>query len=561
MCGIFAVLRAANIDRLKIIKASKLLRHRGPDWSSVLNMGKWALAHERLSIVDVSDNGNQPFLRDDEALIVNGEIYNHKKIRTITKESFPDYIYHSDSDSECIFGARMLYKDDVAFVNSLDGVFAFVLQNTDGGFIIARDAIGVMPLYFGYTKTQELCVASELKALVDYECENINEFPPGHYMTHEHPPRRWYNPRWLTATTFTPHVDFSTLSSLLEKAVTKRMMTDVPFGILLSGGVDSSLVAAIACKHARSRIEDNETTKAWYPQIHTFSVGLANAPDLVNARLVANHLGTIHHEFVIKVQDAIDAISDAVYHLETFDVASIRSGIPMMLLSKKIRAMGFKMVLNGDGADEIFGSYRYNLHAPSAIALHEESKRKVQSLSKYDCLRCNKSMMANSIECRCPYLDKDFVEYVMNIDPIHKMHYVNELGLEPFDSKIMEKYILRKAFYNSQTPFIPDEVLWRTKVQFSTGCGEKLNESLQEYANKNVSDEEFDRRTKVYPVKTPYTKEAYLYRKLFEGHFSFDSLHPDCIPYGKSMNCSTEEALKWKKEWADNWDPCATNVV
>ena len=560
MCGIFAILgKIYKIHKSDVMECSALLRHRGPDSHSLVmknNDTYSAFAHERLSIVDVSDNANQPFIFDDKVLIINGEIYNHQEIR----EEYKDFKFQSDSDCESVMALWELSPE--VLINKLDGVFAFVLADKDS-FIIARDAIGVMPLYYGKGVNGELYVASEIKAIVNI-CKHIDEFPAGHYLTNNmFVPKRWYKPIWLenylTNIFEFNEVVYEKIAETLEKAVIKRLMTDVPYGVLLSGGLDSSLIAALVNKHIYKRVEDGEKSEAWYPRLHTFSIGLKDSPDICNARIVAKFLNTVHHEFVITEQDAINTIKSAVYHLETFDVASIRSGIPMMLLAKKIRAMGFKVVLNGDGADEIFGSYRYNIHAPNPMELHKEACRKVLGLSKYDCLRCNKSMMAHSVECRCPYLDKEFVELVMNIDPKYKMHDIRDFADTRVDKNIVEKYILRRAFCDKE--MIPDEILWRTKVQFSSGCGENMNKALIRYAETIITDDQFSKRCTTFPHKTPYTKEAYLYRFMFEQFYPYNRLRKECVPYEKSMNCSTEIALKWNEKMTDTWDPCGTEFI
>lgn len=574
MCGITVVLNGRKSLpglRARALTGSKHQRHRGPDWSGKEEFHfacyNFVLYHERLAIVDPT-GGSQPIKNSEKNLILsaNGEIYNHSELRKQTSK----YKYTTGSDCEVIIPLLEEFLESPCElkkveegINQLDGIFGFVAVNKKNGkFVIARDAIGVIPLYWGIGEDSSIWVSSEMKAIAK-TVKQISDFPPGCYLTNNmdfskllygkdvrFP--RWYQPKWLMSPTpIGNKLDLNMLRELMEKAVVKRLMSDVPYGVLLSGGLDSSLVASIVSKHCAMRVESGETEPAWFPRLHTFSIGLKDSPDLKAAKLVADYLKTAHHEFVITVDNVIDTIDDAVWHLETYDVASIRSGIPMILLSRRIRSMGFKMVLNGDGSDEIFAGYYYNKWAPSPDDLHGECIRKVQGLSRYDCLRCNKSMMAWSVECRCPFLDKDLVQYVMELDPSVKMHFADENG----NTNGSEKYILRKAF---DKDYLPKEVLYRTKMQFSTGCGQNLNNSLKEYSEIKITDSEFSNRHILFPHNTPMTKEAFLYRKIFIRKFGSSSEPEKTITYEKSMNCSTKEAFHWipKSELSD--DPCST---
>jgi asparagine synthase (glutamine-hydrolysing) len=555
MCSILGILDIRTDPqalRARALELSRRMRHRGPDWSGIFADERAVLAHERLAIVDVV-GGAQPLANrtNPEAqtyLAVNGEIYNHRELR----RRFPDYPFETDSDCEVILALYERHGAD--FLNELSGIFAFALyqQGTDqtrSRYLVARDPIGVMPLYRGWDEDGNLYVASEMKALIDV-CKRIEDFPPGHYLDSETcpdgEPRRYYEPPWRDYDIVAGNpLDLGTLRTAFEDAVHRQLMTDVPYGLLLSGGLDSSLVAAVAARFRKTRIEADDQTEAWWPQLHTFSIGLAESPDLRAARKVADALGTVHHEFQYTVQEGHDALSDVIYHLETFDVTTVRASTPMYLLARRIRSMGIKMVLSGEGADEVFGGYLYFHKAPDARAFHEETVLKLDLLHKYDCLRANKSMAAWSIEARVPFLDREFLDVAMAFDPGEKMTGPGR----------MEKYPLRKAFDG----VLPPEILWRQKEQFSDGVGYSWIDSLKALAEEQVTDDQLERAAFRFPYNPPATKEAYLYRTIFETHFPGEPAAA-CVPSGASIACSTPNALEWDAAFKTMADPSGRAV-
>jgi len=567
MCGILAILGAQETNqasaRRKALEISSKLRHRGPDWNGICiqdlcSIGKTQLnilAHERLAIVG-PDSGAQPLYNEAKniALTVNGEIYNHIKLRSELKRNVN---FRTNSDCEVIVHMYEEIGDDV--VNKLDGMFAFVLANRDNGdFLAARDPIGIIPLYYGIGKDGSLWFASEMKAIAE-NCERFDEFPPGHLWSNKTGQlTRWYNPPWFSEQIPNTPLDYDLLRDTLDRAVVKCMMTDVPYGVLLSGGLDSSLISSIASRHALRRTEDGERSAAWYPRLHSFSIGLENSPDLKYAKQVADYLGTAHHEFHFEVEEGIDALRDVIYHIETYDVTTIRASTPMYFLARKIKAMGVKMVLSGEGADEIFGGYLYFHKAPSAEKFHVETCHKLKALSKYDCLRANKSTSAWGVEVRPPFLDADFLNVAMGIDPKEKMIFKD---VKPGEERPrMEKYILRKAFDDKTKPFLPDSILWRQKEQFSDGVGYGWIDSLRAHAEKEVTDEQFKMAAHRFPYNTPATKEAYYYRSIFQSLFPQQDA-AKTVPGGPSIACSTPAAIEWEKSWKSQLDPSGRSVL
>ena len=541
MCSIFGILDI-NTDaaelRPKALELSGLLRHRGPDWSGIWSNDNAILAHERLSIVDL-ENGAQPLFNQDKnhILAVNGEIYNHKQL---AQELTPDYPFQTQSDCEIILA--LYEKEGVSFIDKLKGMFAFLLYDeTDNSYLIGRDHMGIIPLYYGYDVHGQLYVASEMKALVPI-CRTVSEFPPGHYWSSkEDKITPYYTRDWMEYDAVKDNAGSAAdIHDALSASVKSHMMSDVPYGVLLSGGLDSSVISAVAQKFAQKRIEDEGQSKAWWPQLHSFAVGLKDAPDLIAAKKVADAIGTVHHELHYSVQEGIDAIKDVIYYLETYDVTTIRASTPMYLMSRKIKAMGIKMVLSGEGADEVFGGYLYFHKAPNAKELHEETVRKLNRLHMFDCARANKAMSAWGVEARVPFLDKEFMDIAMRINPELKMCTEGK----------MEKHILREAFEG----YLPKEVLWRQKEQFSDGVGYSWIDSLVESAESHVTDQMMASAEYRFPHNTPETKEAYYYRTIFEAHFPLDSA-AECVPGGKSVACSTPEALAWDEKFAANADP------
>lgn len=545
MCSVLGILEIKTDParlRARALELSRRMRHRGPDWSGIYSGARAILAHERLAIVDV-DSGAQPLYSADRTrvLAVNGEIYDHREIR----RRLAHYPFTTGSDCEVILA---LYDEKgSAFLNDLNGIFAFVLYDeARDRYLIARDPIGVMPLYTGYDEDGNLYVASEMKALVGV-CKTVEEFPPGHYLDSEvGEPVRYYQPSWREHSRVKDvPADPSALRAALEAAVARQLMTDVPYGVLLSGGLDSSLLTAIAHRHKARRVETDGRTEAWWPQLHSFAIGLSGSPDLAAAKLAAEAIGTIHHEIVFTLQEGLDALRDVIYHLETFDVTTVRASTPMYLMARKIRAMGIKMVLTGEGSDEIFGGYLYFHMAPSAEELHAETVRKLDALHKFDCLRANKSMAAWGVEARVPFLDRAFLDVAMGFDPAAKMAR---------DGR-MEKHVLREAFRG----ILPDEILWRQKEQFSDGVGYGWIDGLRAHAEREVSDDELARARFRFPRNTPRTKEAYLYRALFEERFPGEQAAA-CVPEGPSIACSSPVAIAWEKSFAESADPSGRAV-
>jgi asparagine synthase (glutamine-hydrolysing) len=546
MCAIFGILGIttdATALRPAALDCSATLRHRGPDWSGIWSNNNAILAHERLAIVDL-ENGAQPLINNNRnhVLAVNGEIYNHKQLESNLTQH---YDFQTSSDCEVILA---LYQEQgIEFIDSLQGMFAFILydeqQNT---FLIARDHMGIIPLYYGHDEHGQLYVASEMKALVKV-CKTVAEFPPGHFVHADSDSpsslnfQRYYQRDWREYDNVKQGPsDAQLVHDALTEAVRTHMMSDVPYGVLLSGGLDSSVIAAVAQKFAQKRIEDNGESKAWWPQLHSFAVGLKGAPDLIAAQKVADHIGTVHHELHYTVQEGIDAIRDVIYFLETYDVTTIRASTPMYLMARKIKAMGIKMVLSGEGADEVFGGYLYFHKAPNAQEFHEETIRKLDRLHMFDCARANESMSAWGVEARVPFLDKAFLDVAMTLNPESKM-----CG----NGKI-EKHIVREAFKD----YLPEDVLWRQKEQFSDGVGYNWIDSLVEHAERDVSDQMMQSAEFRFPHNTPQTKEAYFYRTIFEQHYPLNSA-AHCVPGGKSVACSTPEALAWDKKFQQNADP------
>jgi len=557
MCGIVSILNldpvkspVADLRRQALAMARKI-RHRGPDWSGIFSDDHAILVHERLSIVDV-EHGAQPLIDtlQGTVLAVNGEIYNHQELRHGLRET---HDFQTLSDCEVI-----LYLYDELkprdFLNRMNGIFAFVLYDPKREtYLIARDPIGVIPLYVGWDRHDHLYVASEMKALVGH-CERIREVPPGHYLLgHEADKgfQRYYEPAWA-APGHVPSEPYDpvALRAALEAAVHRQLMCDVPYGVLISGGVDSSLISAIAAKFSEKRVETGDAAPAWWPRLHSFAVGLEGAPDLAPARLVAEHIGSVHHEIHFTVQEGLDALSDVIHHVETFDVTTIRASTPMYLLMRKIHAMGIKMVLSGEGADEIFGGYLYFHKAPDGPELHFETVRKLQKLHLYDCARANKSSAAWGVEARVPFLDREFLDVAMRMDPSVK------LPRNADRPRPIEKWPLRHAFDG----FIPDEVLWRQKEQFSDGVGYAWINALKATAEREISDGMMAGAAERFPVKTPETKEAYFYRQLFEHHFP-SATAVNCVPFERSVACSTETALRWDASFAKMTDPSGRAVM
>jgi asparagine synthase (glutamine-hydrolysing) len=547
MCSILAILDIAGDAaalRPLALRLSRLQRHRGPDWSGVTVRPTAVLAHERLAIVDVT-HGAQPLLSHDDALAlaVNGEIYNHRELRAALD---PPYPFRTDSDCEVILG---LYRQlGAGCVARLNGIFAFVLHDAvRDRYLIARDPMGVVPLYTGRDAEGHLCVASEMKALVPV-CRDIAPFPPGHYLeSGMDEPVRYYDPVWRSydAVADAP-ADAGDIRTALLESVRRQLMSDVPYGVLLSGGLDSSIIAAAAKRFADRRVEQDGRGPAWWPQLHSFAVGLDGSPDLAAARVAADHIGTIHHEFTFLVQEGLDALSDVIHHIETYDVTTVRASTPMYLMARRIRAMGVKMVLSGEGSDEIFGGYLYFHRAPDARALHEETVRKLDRLHLFDCLRANKSMAAWGVEARVPFLDLEFLDQSMGIAPAAKLVGAGR----------MEKQILREAFATD----LPDGIAWRQKEQFSDGVGYGWIDALRAHAGARVSDRDLATARYRFPYNTPLTKEAYLYRALFADHFPHDAC-ARTVPGGPSVACSTPEALAWDARLGALTDPSGRAVL
>lgn len=546
MCSIFAILDIqsdAAALRSTALEMSKLMRHRGPDWSGIHTTPRAILAHERLAIVDI-EHGAQPLLSADGQLVlaVNGEIYNHKELKA---ELGDKYSYQTNSDCEVILALYQEYGCD--FLDKLNGIFAFVLYDkAKDCYLVGRDHMGIIPLYTGRDTSGNFYVASEMKALVPV-CKTVEVFSPGHYLySKDDAPVHYYQRDWRAYEAVAQNSASSEeLREALEAAVKRQLMSDVPYGVLLSGGLDSSVISAITQTFAKRRIEDNDASDAWWPQLHSFAVGLKGAPDLAAAQKVADAIGTIHHELHFTFQEGLDAIKEVIYHLETYDVTTIRAATPMYLMARKIKAMGIKMVLSGEGADELFGGYLYFHKAPNARAFHEELVRKLDKLHLYDCLRANKAMAAWGLEARVPFLDKEFMDVAMRLNPEAKMSR---------DGRI-EKHILREAFEHK----LPAEVAWRQKEQFSDGVGYSWIDGLKEHAAAQVEDKELANARFRFPHNTPETKEAYFYRCFFEEHFPLESAALT-VPGGKSVACSTPEALAWDESLSGIIDPSGRAV-
>ena len=546
MCGIVAIFHVEEQTqalRDKALRMSQKIRHRGPDWSGIYCGGHAILAHERLSIVD-PESGQQPLYSPDrrQVLAVNGEIYNHKDLRERYKDQ---YQFQTGSDCEVILA---LYRDrGIDFLEELNGIFAFALYDeTRDEFLIARDPIGVIPLYIGYDADGKVYVASELKAL-EGQCDHYEPFLPGHYYwSGDGKMHRYYHRDWMDYDQVKDNkASVTAIHDGLEAAVRRQLMSDVPYGVLLSGGLDSSIISAVAEKYADMRIEDDSKTKAYWPRLHSFAVGLKGAPDLAKARLVADHIGTVHHEINYTIQEGLDAIRDVIYFIETYDVTTVRASTPMYLLARVIKSMGIKMVLSGEGADEIFGGYLYFHKAPDARAFHEETVRKLSKLYLYDCLRANKSLAAWGVEGRVPFLDKEFLDIAMRTNP--------EAKLCP--GMMMEKKILRQAFAD----MLPDEVAWRQKEQFSDGVGYSWIDTLKAVTAAAVTDEQMAHAAERFPINTPQNKEEYYYRSIFAEHFPSDSAARS-VPSVPSVACSTAEALAWDRSFQHLNDPSGRAV-
>jgi asparagine synthase (glutamine-hydrolysing) len=546
MCGIVAILDVKEQTqelRHKALKMSQKIRHRGPDWSGIYCGGSAILAHERLSIVD-PESGGQPLFSPDkkQVLAVNGEIYNHQEIRRLYAGQ---YEFQTGSDCEVILA--LYRKKGINFLEDLSGIFAFVLYDEEkDAFLIARDPIGVIPLYIGYDSDGKVYVASELKALEGF-CEKYEPFLPGHYYWSKDPGmKRYYKRDWMKYDAVKDNpASVEAIHDALTDAVKRQLMSDVPYGVLLSGGLDSSVISAIAEKFSEHRIEDNSQTRAYWPRLHSFAVGLKGAPDLAKAKLVADHIGTVHHEINYTIQEGLDAIRDVIYFIETYDVTTVRASTPMYLLARVIKSMGIKMVLSGEGADEIFGGYLYFHKAPTAKDFHEETVRKLSKLYMYDCLRANKSLSAWGVEGRVPFLDKEFLDVAMRTNPEAKM----------CPGTTMEKKIVREAFAD----LLPEEVAWRQKEQFSDGVGYSWIDTLKQITSEAVSDEQMAHAAERFPINPPQNKEEYYYRSIFAEHFPSDSAAKS-VPSEASVACSTAIALEWDEAFKNMNDPSGRAV-
>ena len=587
MCGIVSIFNIQEQTpelRQQALRMSQKIRHRGPDWSGIYCGGSAILAHERLSIVD-PESGRQPLFAPDkkQVLAVNGEIYNHQNIRARFADT---YQFQTGSDCEVILSlyremradtdfATLIYQGEDAvhsricqMLEQLNGIFAFALYDVERDeFLIARDPIGVIPLYIGYDKDGKVMVASELKAL-EGQCDHYEPFLPGHYYYSKTPGmKRYYTRDWFEYATMQKKYQIddnqkatrqlaeaepqekaavAEIHDALEASVKRQLMSDVPYGVLLSGGLDSSVISAIAEKYSTTRVENGGETKAYWPRLHSFAVGLKGAPDLAKARLVAEHIGTVHHEINYTIQEGLDAIRDVIYFIETYDVTTVRASTPMYLLARVIRSMGIKMVLSGEGADEVFGGYLYFHKAPDAKAFHEETVRKLGKLYMYDCLRANKSLAAWGIEGRVPFLDKEFLDVAMGMNPVLKM----------CPDKTIEKKVVREAF----TDLLPEEVAWRQKEQFSDGVGYSWIDTLKQITASAVSDEQMAHAAERFPINPPQNKEEYYYRSIFAEHFPSDSAARS-VPSVPSVACSTAEALAWDASFKNQNDPSGRAVA
>ena len=587
MCGIVSIFNIQEQTpelRQQALRMSQKIRHRGPDWSGIYCGGSAILAHERLSIVD-PESGRQPLFAPDkkQVLAVNGEIYNHQNIRARFADT---YQFQTGSDCEVILSlyremradtdfATLIYQGEDAvhsricqMLEQLNGIFAFALYDVERDeFLIARDPIGVIPLYIGYDKDGKVMVASELKAL-EGQCDHYEPFLPGHYYYSKTPGmKRYYTRDWFEYATMQKKYQIddnqkaaqqlaeaepqekaavAEIHDALEASVKRQLMSDVPYGVLLSGGLDSSVISAIAEKYSTTRVENGGETKAYWPRLHSFAVGLKGAPDLAKARLVAEHIGTVHHEINYTIQEGLDAIRDVIYFIETYDVTTVRASTPMCLLARVIRSMGIKMVLSGEGADEVFGGYLYFHKAPDAKAFHEETVRKLGKLYMYDCLRANKSLAAWGIEGRVPFLDKEFLDVAMGMNPVLKM----------CPDKTIEKKVVREAFAD----LLPEEVAWRQKEQFSDGVGYSWIDTLKQITASAVSDEQMAHAAERFPINPPQNKEEYYYRSIFAEHFPSDSAARS-VPSVPSVACSTAEALAWDASFKNQNDPSGRAVA
>ena len=547
MCGIvcaFELKESSETLRPQLLQMSKAIRHRGPDWNGIYANNNAILAHERLAIVDPA-SGKQPLLSKDKSIILaaNGEIYNHKDLR---KSLTIDYEFQTESDCEVILA---LYKEKgVDFIDDLNGIFSFALYDAEKDeYLIARDHMGIIPLYMGWDKNGTFYVGSELKSL-EGVCTKIELFPPGHYLLgSENELKRWYVRDWMEYEAVKENeTNIQELKEALEAAVRRQLMSDVPYGVLLSGGLDSSITSAVAKKYAEMRIESDDTKEAWWPRLHSFSIGLEGSPDLAAAQKVADHIGTVHHEIKFTIQEGLDALRDVIYHLETYDVTTVRASTPMYLMARVIKSMGVKMVLSGEGADEIFGGYLYFHKAPNAKEFHEENVRKLDKLHMYDCLRANKSLAAWGIEGRVPFLDKEFMDVAMRINPQDKM----------INGERMEKWVIRKAFEE----YLPESVAWRQKEQFSDGVGYSWIDTLKEMVEKEVTDEQLENAQYRFPIQTPTSKEEYYYRSIFTEHFPSDAAALS-VPQEASVACSTQIALEWDEAFKNMNDPSGRAVA
>ncbi|PQB04210.1 asparagine synthase B [Aureitalea marina] len=547
MCGIvcaFDLKQSPESLRPQLLAMSKTIRHRGPDWSGIYTNDHAILAHERLAIVDPT-SGKQPLFSEDQSLVLaaNGEIYNHLELRAPYEGK---YQFQTQSDCEVILA---LYKDKGAeFLDELNGIFGFALYDAkEDAYLIARDHMGIIPLYMGWDKNGTFYVASELKALEGY-CSKIELFPPGHYLySKDGELKKWYSRDWMDF----EHVkdnesSIEELREALDAAVHRQLMSDVPYGVLLSGGLDSSITSALAKKYADKRVESGDQEGAWWPRLHSFAIGLEGSPDLAAAQKVADHLDTVHHEIKFSIQEGIDAIRDVIYHLETYDITTIRASTPMYLMARAIKAMGIKMVLSGEGSDEIFGGYLYFHKAPDAEEFHKETVRKLDKLHQYDCLRANKSLAAWGIEGRVPFLDKEFMDVAMRLNPEDKM----------INGERMEKWILRKAFED----MLPESVAWRQKEQFSDGVGYSWIDTLKEMVDQEVTDEQMANAHFRFPIQTPTSKEEFYYRSIFEEHFPSDTAALS-VPSVPSVACSSPVALAWDASFQNMNDPSGRAVA
>lgn len=547
MCGIvcaFDLKEKTEVLRPKLLEMSKKVRHRGPDWSGIYADEKAILAHERLAIVDPA-SGKQPLFSEDKKLVLaaNGEIYNHRDLR---KQFEGKYNFQTESDCEIILA--LYKKKGASFIDEMNGIFGFALYDVEKDeYFVARDHMGVIPLYMGWDQNGTFYIASELKAL-EGVCTRIELFPPGHYLSSKDGKlTQWYSRDWMEYKAVKENqTSIDELHDALEAAVHRQLMSDVPYGVLLSGGLDSSVTSAIAKKYAEKRIETDDTQRAWWPQLHSFAVGLDGSPDIAAAQKVADHIGTVHHEIKFTIQEGLDAIRDVIYNLETYDITTIRASTPMYLMARVIKSMGVKMVLSGEGADELFGGYLYFHKAPNAEEFHEETVRKLSKLHMYDCLRANKSLAAWGIEGRVPFLDKEFMDVAMRINPQDKM----------INGERMEKWVIRKAFES----YLPESIVWRQKEQFSDGVGYSWIDTLKEVVEEEVTDEQLANAKYKFPKQTPTSKEEFYYRSIFYEHFPSDTAAL-CVPQEASVACSTKIALEWDESFKNMNDPSGRAVA